>query len=139
MEFLVEFLAESIIQGLVSEDWEEQELWDLEENHLNQVPGFWGPLEQALEESPVLALGQVSGPFQGQEVWCLVQEPQELCCPERGQLQLTKLLPKPGSGLVDSVVFLVLELVELVELVESLVSELVASLVVLLVLVALVA
>lgn len=132
MEFLAEFLAESIIQGLESEDWEEQELWDLEENHLNQVQGFWGRLEQALEESPVLALGQVSGPFlqaptQGQEVWCLVQQ---------AQLQLIKLLPKPGSGLVESVAFLVPELVELVE---SLVSELAASLVVLVVLVASVA
>lgn len=93
----MEFLAESIIQGLVSEDWEEQELWGLEGNHLNQVQGFWGRLEQALEESPVLALGQVSEPFlqaptQGQEVWCLVRQ---------AQLQLIKLLPKPGSGLVE--------------------------------------
>lgn len=104
------------------------QLWDLEENHLNQAPGFWGHLEQALEELPVLALGQVSGPF--------LQAPtqgQELCCLEQGQLQLIKLLPKPGSGLVESVVFLVLELVE------SLVSELAVSLVVLVVLVASVA
>lgn len=89
-------------------------------------------MEQALEESPVLALGQVLGPFlqaptQGQQVWCLVQQAQQ------AQLQLIKLLPKLGSGLVESVVFLVLELVE------SLVSELVASLVVLVVLVASVA
>lgn len=137
----MEFLVESIIQGLVSEAWEEEELWDLEENHLNQVLGFWEHLEQALEDSQVLAPGQVWGPFpqvpiQGQELWC----PEE----QRGLLRLIKLPPKPGRDLVELVAFLVvLELVVflvVLELVASLVVlELAASLVVLVVLVASVA
>lgn len=45
MEFLVEFPVESIIRGLVSEAWEEEELWDLEENHRSQVPDLGEHLE----------------------------------------------------------------------------------------------
>lgn len=45
MEFLADFLVESIIQELVSEEAWEEELWDLEENHLSQVPDFWERLE----------------------------------------------------------------------------------------------
>lgn len=71
----------------------------------------------------MLALGQVWEPFlpaptQGQEVWCLEEQ--------QGLLQLTKLPPKPGLGLVELEAFLVV-----LELVASLVVlELVASLVV---------
>lgn len=91
-DFLVEFPVESIIQELVSEAWEE-ELWDLEENHLSQVPGFWGHLEQVLEDLRVLALGrQVSPILQGQALWCLAEE--------QGVQQLIKPRPKLGLGLV---------------------------------------
>lgn len=113
---------ESIIQGLLLEAWEEEELWDLEENHLSQVPGFWERLEQVLEDLEVLAPGQVLGPFlqapsQGQELWC-PGEQWEL-------LRLIKLPPKLGLGLValaESLAVLELEsLAVLVVLVASVV------------------
>lgn len=96
-DFLVEFPVESIIQGLVLEAWEEEELWDLEENHLSQVLDFWEGLEQVLEELWVLALGQVLGPFlqaptQGQVLWCQGEQQEPL--------RLIKLPPKLGLGLV---------------------------------------
>lgn len=124
MEFLADFLVESIIQELVSEAWEE-ELWDLEENHLSQVPDFWERLEQVLEDLQVLAPGQV--PSQGQVLWC----PGE----QQGLRQLIKRLPKLGLGLVALAEFQgVLELAEfqvVLALVEFLGLELVEFLVVL--------
>lgn len=133
---------ESIIQGLVLEAWEEEEeLWDLEENHLSQVPDFWERLEQVLEDLEVLARVQVSGPFlqapsQGQELWC----PGE----QQGLLRLIKLPPKLGLGLValaeSQVVLALVEFQVVLELAESqVVLELVESLAVLVVLVASVA
>lgn len=101
----MEFPVESIIQELVLEAWEE-ELWDLEENHLSQVPGFWERLEQVLEDLRVLALQrQVSPMLQGQVLWCLGEE--------QGVQQLIKPRPKLGPGLVALAEFQgVLELAE---------------------------
>lgn len=91
-DFLVEFPVESIIQELVSEEAWEEELWDLEENHLSQVPDFWEPLEQVLEDLGVLAPWQVSPMLQGQVVfWCLGED--------QGLQQLIKPRPKLGLGL----------------------------------------
>lgn len=105
-DFLVEFPVESIIQELVSEEAWEEELWDLEENHLSQVPDFWERLEQVLEDLGVLALVQVSPILQGQVVfWCLGEE--------QGLQQLIKPRPKLGLGLEALADFQgVLELVE---------------------------
>ncbi|MDG2804977.1 hypothetical protein P7L94_23780 [Vibrio parahaemolyticus] len=111
-DFLVEFPVESIIQELVSEEAWEEELWDLEENRLSQVPDFWERLEQVLEDLEVLAPGQVSPMLQGQVVfWCLGEE--------QGLQQLIKPRPKLGLGLEALAEFQgVLELVEFLGLLE---------------------
>lgn len=71
----MEFLEESIIQGLVLEAWEE-ELWGLEANHPNQVQDSWGHLEQVLEGLRALAPGQGWEPslrVPSRGAWCQVE------------------------------------------------------------------
>lgn len=90
----MEFLEVSIIQGLVSEAWEE-ELWGPEANHPSQVQDSWGHLEQVLEGLQVLAPGQDLEPFlqvPTRGAWC--QEPLVLLQPIR--------LPRLVLGLVAS-------------------------------------
>lgn len=100
----MEFLEESIIQGLVSEAWEEEH-WGPEANQPSQVLDSLGHLEQVLEGSQALARGQDLEPFlqaPSRGLWCQAER--------LVLLQLIRL-PKLVLGLVA--------LAESVALVES--------------------